>query len=435
MALGGGVFVTQNKKLPGAYINFVSASKASATLSDRGYVALPLELSWGAEGEVITLTSEDFIYNSQKILGYAYSADELKGLRDVFKNAQTVYIYRTNKSAVKATCTYCDAKYAGTRGNALTIVISKNVDEQEKFDVKTLLDLKVVDVQTAVTAITDLVDSDYVTWKKSGDLAETAGTPLTGGDNGSVTTAEWQSALNALEAYSFNTLGVVSKDDNVKSLAIAWTKRMRDEVGVKFQTVVFNKDADDKAIINVVTTLSGQSDDPSMVYWTTGAQGGCAVNKSCTNKVYDGEFTPDVKKTQDELTVCIDKGQFVFHKVGDDVRVLTDINSKVTVSEDEGEDFKSNQTIRVLDQIANDIAVLFNTKYLGAIQNNASGRISLWNDITKHHQSLERLGAIENFSTDDVTVTQGDTKKSVVVSDKVTPVNAMEILYMTVVVS
>ena len=47
MALGGGTFLTQNKVLPGAYINFVSAAKASATLSDRGYAAMGIELELG----------------------------------------------------------------------------------------------------------------------------------------------------------------------------------------------------------------------------------------------------------------------------------------------------------------------------------------------------------------------------------------------------
>lgn len=41
MALGGGTFLTQNKILPGAYINFVSVAKASATLSDRGIATIP----------------------------------------------------------------------------------------------------------------------------------------------------------------------------------------------------------------------------------------------------------------------------------------------------------------------------------------------------------------------------------------------------------
>ena len=50
MALGGGTFLVQNKRLPGAYINTVSVAAASATLSDRGYAALPLEMGWGAAG-------------------------------------------------------------------------------------------------------------------------------------------------------------------------------------------------------------------------------------------------------------------------------------------------------------------------------------------------------------------------------------------------
>ena len=100
-----------------------------------------------------------------------------------------------------------------------------------------------------------------------------------------------------------------------------------------------------------------------------------------------------------------------------------------------GEDFKSNQTIRVLDQIATDIASLFVTKYLGVIPNDADGRTSLWNDIVKHHQQLLSLRAIENFTEEDVQVAQGYTKKAVVVSDAVTVVNAMEKLYMTVMVA
>ena len=64
MALGGGTFIAQNKVLPGTYINFISASKASATLSDRGIAALPLELDWGVDGAVFTVTSEDFQKNS-----------------------------------------------------------------------------------------------------------------------------------------------------------------------------------------------------------------------------------------------------------------------------------------------------------------------------------------------------------------------------------
>ncbi len=37
----------------------------------------------------------------------------------------------------------------------------------------------------------------------------------------------------------------------------------------------------------------------------------------------------------------------------------------MTFTEEKGKDFSSNQTMRVLDQIGNDVAALFGTKYLG----------------------------------------------------------------------
>ena len=132
---------------------------------------------------------------------------------------------------------------------------------------------------------------------------------------------------------------------------------------------------------------------------------------------------------------AIKAGEFTLHKVGTDIRVLEDINTMVTTSDTQGDIFKDNQTVRVMDQIANDIAVLFNTKYLGVVPNDAAGRISLWSDIVKHHEQLQEIRAIENFSDSDVTVEQGNTKKSVVVNDLVTVVNAMSKLYMTVTVA
>ena len=112
--------------------------------------------------------------------------------------------------------------------------------------------------------------------------------------------------------------------------------------------------------------------------------------------------------------------------------VLRDINTFVSVTDEKSADFASNQTVRVLDQVANDIALLFGQKYIGKVPNDAAGRISLWNDIVKHHQELQDIRAIEDFSPENVQVQRGDSKKAVLVTDYVTPVNAMEQLYMTV---
>ncbi|HBF9426564.1 TPA: phage tail sheath family protein [Clostridioides difficile] len=436
MALGGGTFVTQNKVLPGSYINFVSATRATSSLSDRGIVAMPLELDWGIDEEVFQVTSDDFEKYSTKYFGYDYTHEKLKGLRDLFKNIKLGYFYKLNKG-VKASCTIATAKYSGIRGNDLKVIVTTNVDNKAKFDVITLLDNKKVDTQIA-KVITELQDNDYVTWKKEATLEATAGLTFTNGTNGeAVTGAEYQAFLDKIESYSFNALGCLVTTAEIKSLFVEFTKRMRDKVGAKFQTVLYKKnDADYEGVVSVENKIKDKDlAESSLIYWTTGAIAGCDINKSNTNKKYDGEFDVDVNYTQIQLEEALKSGKFIFHKVGDEVHVLEDINTFVSFTDEKNDDFSSNQSIRVLDQIANDIATLFNEKYLGKVPNDAAGRISFWNDVVKHHKELENIRAIEDFKTDDVLVELGNDKKTVIVSDAVKVINAMNKLYMTVSVS
>ena len=343
--LGGGIYVTQNKTLPGAYINFVNASSASSAVGDRGVVAIPLSLNKSA-GKVITITKDEFVSDCSKILGVEYDSAAVAPLREIFCHSNKVHVY---------------------------------------------------------------------------DL----------GDNG---TAE--NAIHALEAYEFNVLCAYTDDSVDISSYVAAIKEWRDELGKKCQLVVYNQSKPDyEGIINVVSNVSDETaPDYALVAWVAGAEAGCKINESCTNMLYDGEYTPVVNKTQTELEECIKNGQIAFHLVYGAVRLLEDINSLTTVTDEKGDDFKSNQTIRVIDQIANDIARLFNTKYLGKIPNNPSGRVSLWADIVAHHRSLEAISAIEPYESKYLTVEQGSTKKSVVVNDAVTVIGSMAQLYMTVVV-
>lgn len=424
----------QNKVIPGAYLNFVSAARSNAQLSARGYVAMPLELDWGPDGEVFAVEAAEVQAIALKTFGYAYAHEKLKGIRDLFRNAKTLYAYRLN-SGVKAENTFATAKYTGTRGDSIKIVISANVDHPEAFDVRTLFDNAEVDSQT-VTAANQLVGNDFVDFKADATLAATAGLSLTGGANKpSLSGADYQEFLDKIESYSFHVLGCLSTEVAICNLFTAFTSRLRDEIGIKFQTVLYKTAADYEGVISVENQVTDSGWPVSAaVYWTAGAAAGCAVNRSNTNKVYDGEFNLDVNYKQSELETGIKTGKFMFHKVGDEIRVLEDVNTFTSFIAEKGSDFAGNQTVRVLDQIGNDIAVLFNTKYLGNIPNDESGRVSLWNDIVKHHQELQKIRAIENFAAEDVIVDRGETKKAVVITDHVTPTNAMAQLYMTVVV-
>ena len=435
MALGGGTFLVQNKELPGAYINFVSAASANPALSDRGIATMPLELDWGVDGEVFEVTNADFQKNSREIFGYDYTHEKLKGLRDLFLNAQTLYAYRLNSGGKRASNDYAAAACSGTRGNDLKIVIQVNPDDENMYDVQTLLDSSVVDEQT-VSQAGELADNSYVVWKNGTKLAETVGMPLEGGTNGEVNGGSHQAYLDKIESYTYNTMGTVVTDDVTKSLYVAFCKRLRDEMGIKFQLVLHNSKADYYGVINVRNKALDEGwSESSLAYWVTGAEAGCAVNRSVQNTVYNGEFTVDADLTQNQLTQAVKNGEFTFHKVGAEIRVLDDINSMVTTDHTQGDVFRDNQTIRVIDQIGNDIAVLFNTKYLGIVPNDKAGRTSLWSDIVKHHEQLQEIRAIEDFTDEDVSVEQGSAKKSVVVSDVITVINAMSKLYMTVTVS
>ena len=440
MALGGGSWLTQNKVLPGSYINFASLAKASATLSDRGIAAAPFVLSWGPEGTVFEVTAADFQKNSKKIFGYGYDAPEMLALREIFCNATKVYCYRLG-TGTKASNDYATAKYGGVRGNKLTIKIASDVDNAGYFIVSTLLDGIAVDEQR-VKNTSELAPNDFVTFKSKALTANEAGVPLTNGtDCASITGEHYQAFLDAIESYSFNTLccpvnPTASSGASTVALFVNFTKRMREEVGAKFQLCAIQPTADTEGVIGVWNraTANGANTD-ALVYWVTGAQAAVAVNKTLTNSVYNGELTVNTDYTQAELEAAIKAGKFMFHNVGGKVRVLEDINTLVTLTAEKGEIFQSNQTVRVCDQIANDVAVLFNTRYVGIVPNDASGRATLWNDIVKLIQELETLRAVEDFDTDSVSVDIGDRKGSVLLTiNGLNVVNAMSQLYMSVII-
>lgn len=434
MALGGGNFTSQNKVLPGAYMNFVSAASADAKLSDRGIATMPLELDWGTDSKIFEVTAEDFQVKSLELFGYESDSEKLKGLRDLFLNIKTLYAYKLTSGGSKAANDYAEALHSGIRGNDLKIVIRRNVENDTLYDVLTYLGNKKVDMQTAASS-GELKENRFVKFKAA-ELKEEAAAFLTGGTNGTINGAAYADYFSKIEAYSYHAMGIVCREEEIKSLAVHFCKRLRDEAGVKFQTVLYRMPADYEGIVNVKNSVEeAGASEADLVYWVTGIIAGCGVNKSNLNKKYNGEFKVNAEYTQTELANAKKAGEFTLHKVGNEVRVLEDINSLVTLTEEKGEVFKENQTIRVIDQIANDIAVLFNTKYLGIMPNDNAGRVSLWSDIVKHHQALQDIRAIENFSDSDLTIQQGENKKSVMITDSITVVNAMSQLYMSVTVA
>ncbi len=434
MALGGGIFTTENKVLPGSYINFVSTKNLVNVFGERGIGAICGAADWCDEKKIIELTGESLRDNSFRIFGYDYSHEKLRGIRDFFKNGSKLYFYRGNgTTSTAASCRYCTAAKKGARGNDLRLTIEDDIGGKKLVEV--YLENALVYSQS-VTDASELVNNEFVVWNGE-SLENTEGMSFTGGKTGSISGTDIAEFLKAVEPYYFNTLCAVADLEDYVLMVLEFTKRMREQVGRKFQCVTYGIAGQnyEGSICTCNDAEGAPAENADLLYWITGAVAGCPVNKSLTNKLYDGE-TPirDVNFTQSVLEKRIKEGYFSFHKVEDKWRVLMDINTLTEFTEEKSEIFSDNQTVRVIDQIAEDIASIFCNYYLGKVPNDEAGRNSLWCDIVKHHEKLRDMRAIENFNEDDIVVKRGETKRSVVVYDNITPVNAMAQLYMKVTV-
>ncbi|AJA42665.1 xkdK-like tail sheath protein (endogenous virus) [Clostridium phage phiCT9441A] len=428
--MAGGTWEKQNKIRPGAYINFKSKKREESILGERGIVTMPLSLPWGSEKEVITIHADDDL---SKVIGINITDDSALLIREVFKKAKTLLLYRLNEGT-KATATLegltINAKYSGTKGNNITIVIQNNIDDTSQFEVTTIFEGNKVDKQL-VKNIGELKPNDYVEFKGTGELKASAGVPLKGGTDGTVINKDYIDYL-----YDFNTMGITSKDESVKAIVTTFIKRQRERESKKVQAVLENyPEADHEGILSVkngVTLPSGVISADQAVAFVAGATAGANVNKSNTYAVYDGAIDVDKRYTNREIEDALKNGEIVFTISNGKVVIEQDINTFKSFSKDKGKEFSKNRVIRTLDSINNDIKLLWERSYIGNGDNNTDGRNLFKKDIIKYLETLQGMNAVENVTPEDVQIEQGQDKDSVVAIVGVQPIDAMEKLYMAV---
>jgi len=435
--MAGGTWVTQNKVRPGPYINFVSEGKPLGVVGDRGIVAMPLALSWGEQSKIIELQAGDDVSLS---LGYDITAPQVLLVREAMKRAKTLLLYRLNngtKATATASSLIVTAKYGGVRGNDLSIVIQANIDDSSLFDVKTLLEGREMDLQT-VDGPSGLKANDWVVFSGEGALAPTAGVPLTGGTDGTATNQDHLDFLAAAELYDFNTIALPSNDMTLKSVYVAFVRRLREDEGKKVQVVLENyPGADYEGVFSVKngvllsdgTTLTAAQ----ATAWVAGATAGAQLNQSLTFQAYDDAVDAVPRYTNSQIEKAIIAGEFVFVPNNGRAIVEQDINSFTSFVPKKGKEFSKNRVIRVLDGINNDFKKIFETFYIGKVDNNDDGRNLLRNECNTYMNTLQGINAIQNFDpSTDVIVLPGHDSDSVYSEVNVQPVDAIEKVYMEV---
>ena len=441
--MAGGTWVSQNKKLPGVYINVKSQPAVAANVGSKGVVAIAKALSWGPLGAVQEITpGQDVTPN----IGYSIGSEQGQFLREMMRGSDVtagpskIYLYRyAGTGGVKASATAgnltATALYEGARGNAITIAVIADPDEEGYFDVQTVVDGGVVDTQH-VSAVADLSANAWVAFSGSG-LSATAGTALTGGTDPTVAVAAF---LTAIEPYRFDILAYDGSTTTVIDAYVAFIKRMNESVGRKCQLVIGNFPGQNTkyviSALNGVKLLDGSVlTAQQVVWWLAGAEAGALYYQSLTYAQYPTAVEANPKLTDDQAAAAIAAGQICFIDDFGIVKVCSDINTKTTITPTEGAEFCKNRVMRVIMQLCNDTYEHFANYYIGKVNNDDTGRSLLRGWLVGYLTEMQANGGIQNFVADDVEVLPGDTIDSVLINVAIQPVDSVEKIYMSVTVS
>lgn len=431
--MAGGTWTTQNKVRPGAYINVRSNGGIGAAESISGVTALPLVLDFGPEEEVVTITAASDL----TAFGYDLNDPQLLLLREALKQAATVLVYRVS-SGGKAAATEGDlsikARYGGTRGNAISVVSKDNVNVTGAYDVETYLAGRLVDRQTAKT-IEELTANRVVNFSGSGELTAFS-VVLENGSNSAATVNNYMTFFSKIQLFDFNTLALPVQDAVIKTAGVSFINRMRNEEGKKCQLVLAGHAANNEAVINVkngvILSDGTHISAEQATAWVAGASAAASVATSLTYKKYDGAVDVTQRLLNTEIIDALEKGEFVFTEQRGEVVIEQDINSLTSFTAEKSKEFSKNRVLRCLDDIANNSKKAFEDNFIGQINNDQDGRELFKADRINYFNALQGAGAITGFSADDLEISAGIDKDSIVLNVQVQPVDAMEKLYMTV---
>lgn len=464
-----GTFTAQSKVRPGAYINFKSVAGSQITPGTRGTVVIPMNLSWGDDTNMIEVTANDYITDRIfEKLGITANSEAAVPLREIFKNAAVALVCRLNTGAVKAVSTVTlsgsevltlTARYGGTFGNSITVSCIQN-QATSMLELVTTAGGVEVDRQI-VTKLSSFRSNPWVdiTYSGTGDpefntfAGVTLGLVTSGTDgtvftevpedeqNKVVYTKQFNDFMSKASSEIWNVMAIPCKDASIATLVKTYIENLRENNGKKVQAVVFDyAQANYEGIISVDQGYYIGEELVScenFIAYIAGVTAGATLTESNTFKVVEGATKILNPKTDAQIVAGLENGKLILSMRQDKAVVIEkDINSFHNFTADKNYIFSKNRVIRCLDDIATQVQSIFETSYIGKVNNDESGRTLFKSAIIGYLNEIQAQGAIQNFdSIRDITVTAGNDIESIVCNLAVQPVDSIEKLYMTVVVS
>lgn len=418
-----------NAILPGTYVE-VRAGETQSLQSTTGVVMMPLALDWG--NKVTTIKKgDDTLYT----LGYKIYDLKMKLVNEVMNYADQLILYRLN-DGVKATAALASgitakALYGGTRGNDLSVTIEDNTGS---FTIKTFLETLEVDSQV-ITSVADFRPNLFLTITGTGTLAAKT-VKLTGGTSTEANAEAFSGFFGEAPKHSYNVLCYTGTDAETAQSIIGFVKEQRENGDMVQAVLSTNTAPNDKAIIN--NTVGGITANYELTAaeacaTMAGIQAARGIEGSATFYDVSGwqDVNPRLNKVQQEIRT--QNGEILFVYRHGKAMVLYDINSLTAYTEQNPEAFRKNLVVRTIDKYAMDLQVLLDTKVIGEIRNSIDGRNQIKGLIADMTiKNYGDTGAVESFSADDISVSPGTAKDSVIVTVGLLVTDTTDKIYITV---
>lgn len=485
--MAGGTWRIQNKVRPGVYINVKGDGKPVLTTSlGRLLMFQNKPLGWGKKGIIELTATSDFT----ALTGHKNTDEVLAPVHEALKNAETVLLLNDFDGGAKSTSTKAgvytiNAKYEGEQGNNISVSFAPSPlgdgAKTQDITVTTLFGTKQVDqakitlplaTKEAITAaeLTDEkqleVHNDYVditfgtnpadvtkelnskgeyplyTAIFNGLTQNAANVSLTGGSNGTNKVVDDMNDYLENEFYAVATTAGWDESSNIHKLLAEEIKLLRENVGIKVRAVIPNEQGAVYNYEGVSTVLNGYVLNDGTVITPNiaaarfaGMSASATPDQALTYTQLDDAAEARPKLNNDKTIEALNAGQIVFTtRAGNRVVIEQDINSLTKFTSIKPKDFSKNRIIRTLDEICTNTTQTFETSFLGKVSNNEAGRNVFKANRIGYLTGLQNQNMIRDFENSNLTLSQGDEKDAVLMELYVTPVDAMEKLYVNLIV-
>lgn len=227
----------ENKIRPGVYQRHTNVGFNSLAGASDGICAIPIQAGWGPLGKVVKITRVNDLTKTYGTgtYGSGYTVPAATALFE--GGANTVYTYRLGTGGKQATKEITTgftvaAKYPGTL--PISIAIQAKIGDSTKKQLLVYVGTTLTETWEFASGTGEgaalmaaVAESKYITVESTGDTPPTtvstlalASGALTGGENPTVTNADYSTAFAALEPYYYNTITLDVDDDENMTLSL-----------------------------------------------------------------------------------------------------------------------------------------------------------------------------------------------------------------------